>query len=241
MGVERVLGAADTVDGPPAASTAGVTESQRMYFEAFGYVVLRGLFATDIGEITDVFDAIWADPEKPRYPINYVGHRFNTRYAMGHFLEMHPTLTALARDPRLVSAADTLLGQPSMYLDSDGNVYCCETEWHYDSPIRYPARRHVKFMVYLDPVEEATGAPRVLPLSHHDPSLYQGALQPYLGFEGGIEERTGIRGEELPGIALSSQPGDVIAWDFALMHASYGSTAARRQIAVNFCTRSDER
>jgi ectoine hydroxylase-related dioxygenase (phytanoyl-CoA dioxygenase family) len=158
---------------------------------------------------------------------------------MGGFLELHPRLEALATDPRLVGAADVLVGQESMYVDSDGNIYCCETEWHYDSPVQHPERRNVKFTLYLDPVDAATGAPRVLPLSHHDPTLYGGPLQPYLGFNGAIEERTGIRGEDLPGITLPSRPGDVLAWDFALMHASYGSTDVRRQIAVNFCASAD--
>jgi hypothetical protein len=34
---------------------------------------------------------------------------------------------------------------------------------------------------------------------------------------------------------LATRPGDALVWDFRLMHAAYGSTAPRRQIALNFC------
>jgi hypothetical protein len=59
---------------------------------------------------------------------------------------------------------------------------------------RTTERRNVKFTLHLDPVDAATGAPRVLPLSHHEPALSGGPLQPHLAFNGGIEARTGMRG-----------------------------------------------
>ncbi len=220
-------------DMDPRPSVA-VTDHQRTFFDAFGYLILPGLFAEDIAEITDAFDAVFDDPANPRLELNIVGHRFHSRFAMGHFVELHPRLTAVAADERLTCAANALLGPGAAYVDSDGSIYCCETEWHYDSPTREKDRRHLKFTFYLDPLDEKSGAPRVLPVSHHDPDLYRGPLEPYLGFDGAIEERTGLRGEELPNRVLPTAPGDVLVWDFRVMHCSYGSTEPRRQFALNF-------
>jgi ectoine hydroxylase-related dioxygenase (phytanoyl-CoA dioxygenase family) len=98
---------------------------------------------------------------------------------------------------------------------------------------RFAMGSFAKFAFYLDPVDHDTGAVRVLPASHHHPELYAGPLQPYLGYDGAIEERTGLRGENLPSWTLPSVPGDVVVWDFHVMHSSYGSTDARRQFALN--------
>ena len=221
----------DHMDARPPAV---ITDQQRSFFDAYGYLILRGLFAEDIEEITAAFDEVFDDPANPRLEMNIVGHRFHSRFAMGYFVELHPRLAAVAVDERLTGAATGLLGPEAAYVDSDGSIYCCETEWHYDSPTRNRDRRHIKFAFYLDPLDHDTGAPRVLPASHHDSGLYNGPLQPYLGFDGAIEERTGLRGEQLPSWPLPTTPGDVLVWDFRLMHSSYGSTDARRQFALNF-------
>jgi Phytanoyl-CoA dioxygenase (PhyH) len=220
---------------PDTGSHEVVTDHERLFFDAYGYVILPGLFAGDIDEITEAFQQVFDEPANPRLDINIVGHRFHSHYAMGNFVELHPRLTAMTSDPRLVSAARALLGPAATYVNSDGSIYCCETEWHFDTPTSMPARRHAKFTLYLDPLDRETGAPRVLPISHHHPELYEGPLSPYLGFDGAIEQRTGLPGEDLPSWTLPTRPGDALVWDFCLMHAAYGSTAPRRQIALNFC------
>lgn len=212
-----------------------VTDHQRTYFDAYGYVVLPGLFADDVDGISTAFDEVFADAGNPRLEINVVGHRFHSQYAMANFIERHPRLARLTADDRVTGAVAKLLGPGATYLNSDGSIYCCETEWHYDSPMEMPERRHAKVMLYLESLDHGSGAPRVLPASHHDPALYQGPLQPYLGFDGAIEQRTGLRGEDLPSWTLRTDPGDVLVWDFRLFHCSYGSVEQRRQFALNYC------
>jgi hypothetical protein len=81
-------------------------------------------------------------------------------------------------------------------------------------------------------VHAATGSHEVV--SDHQ-RLFFNALIPFLGFDGAIEQRTGLPGEDLPSWTLATRPGDALVWDFRLMHAAYGSTAPRRQITLNFC------
>lgn len=211
-----------------------VGDQQRMFFEAYGYLVLPGLFADDVDGLRAAFDEVFADQANPRLDYNVVGHRWHSEFLMANFIERHPRLDALRTDPRLTGVVAALLGPTATYTNSDASIYCCESEWHYDTPTAVPDRRHVKALLYLEPIDASTGALRVLPSSHHDAGLYGSTLAPYLGFDGGIGDRTGILGEHLPHWVVPSAPGDVLVLDFRIMHASYGSTEPRRKIAVNF-------
>ena len=106
-----------------ARSAVGVTDHQRLFFEAYGYLTLPGLFAEDIEQITEAFDAVFNDPANPRMEFNYVGYRFHSRFAMGYFIDLHPRLAALAADERLTAAAIGLLGPEATYVASDGSIY----------------------------------------------------------------------------------------------------------------------
>lgn len=213
---------------------AGIGEQDRLFYDAYGYLVLRGLFADDADRLATAFDEVFADPANPRLDYNVIGHRWHSEYLMADVVERHPDLDALRTDPRITDAVTTLLGPSTAYTNSDASICCCETEWHYDTPTTATTSRHVKALFYFEPVEADTGALRVLPASHHDLDTHHGVLAPFLGFDGQIEARTGIAGEHLPHWALPTAPGDVILLDFRVLHASYGSTEPRRRLAVNF-------
>ena len=40
---------------------AGPTEQQVRFFDTFGFIRFPGLFAADIGRITEAFEQVWAD------------------------------------------------------------------------------------------------------------------------------------------------------------------------------------
>lgn len=210
-----------------------IDAKQRLFFEAFGFLVVPGLFADDIAEIRDAFDEVFADPANPRFERNVRGQRWHPAYLMGDFVERHERLDRLRTDPRITAMATTLLGPAATYTNSDGNIYCCETGWHFDSPTAALGHRHVKFLLYLDPLAATSGALRVVPATHHGAGQYQGDLGPFLNFDGLGEERTDVIGEHVPHWPLPSTPGDVIALDFRVMHASFGTTDPRRALAVN--------
>lgn len=221
-------------------ASRGLTDQHRWYLDAYGYLAVRGLLTADIGEISAAFDAVFDDPANPRLKWEPPGHRGHPQWMMGDFVEKHPLLAELPRDPRLVGLAHDLLGADAVYVGDDGSIYRCETEWHCDTPAVHADCRHLKFAIYLDPVGQAVGAPRLLPGSHHLDVAGAGPLKRYLGYDGAIEERTGMRGEDLPHWGLGCAPGDVLLWDFRVMHASYGTLAPRRQIALNFRAASPE-
>ena len=216
-----------------ARQAIAVAPHQNAYFDAFGFLLLPGVLADDIVEITEAFEQVFAEPSNPRWEMTIPGYRNHSRVAMPDFIDRHPTLAKLASDPRTLGVATDLLGPGCECVESDGNVFRCESEWHYDTPAR-PDLRHIKLSVYFDPLAHDGGAPRVMPATHLQESIRTSKLAAALGFDGAIEERLGLGGENLPSWTLESAPGDVIIWDFRVLHASYGSVAPRRLISMNF-------
>lgn len=233
-------GAPAAPPGPPSPPSAHepaadvITHRERLFFDAYGFLSLPGLLAPIIDDVSAEFDAIVADPDVPRIDVEIPGHHFEPWTIIGIFSERHPALDLLPLHPRILAVAHGLLGPGAVYVNSDVSVMRCVTEWHYDTPVSDVDRRHLKIGIYLDPLDHDTGALRFLPGIHNARDVYEGPLRPFLGYDGATERRTGIRGEDLPCWSVPNRPGDVLVWDYRTMHSSFGSTAPRRQIAVNF-------
>jgi hypothetical protein len=54
------------------------------------------------------------------------------------------------------------------------------------------------------------------------------------------EQNFGITGREVPGIALESQPGDVLVFNHNLHHAAFGGGNRRRMFTLNLCRRAKD-
>ena len=78
---------------------AGISEQDRLFYDAYGYLVLRGLFAADADRLARAFDEVFDDPANPRLDYNVVGHRWHSEYLMADVVERHPDLDALRTDP----------------------------------------------------------------------------------------------------------------------------------------------
>ena len=49
-------------------------------------------------------------------------------------------------------------------------------------------------------------------------------------------ELWGMEQQDVPCVALDTQPGDVVAFNHNLMHASFGGNTRRRMFTMNFCS-----
>jgi hypothetical protein len=213
-----------------------LSDQQVRFFGTFGYLKIPGLFAEDIGAITAAFEAVFADPSIYRLQSGDVKvHGFQARTTIPWFIDQHPTLAALRDDPRTVGVVRSLLSDEYEYSESDGNLFSCETEWHcdiYGSPLRIP---HIKLSFYLDRLTAETGAPRVMPGTHHWAEDYAVGLRDKfdnnVGSLGGV---FGVDGPSLPCVALETEPGDLLAWYYRTIHASYHGGPNRRLFTVNF-------
>jgi ectoine hydroxylase-related dioxygenase (phytanoyl-CoA dioxygenase family) len=94
----------------------------------------------------------------------------------------------------------------------------------------------MKFAFYLDPLTPETGALRIVPGSHHAGDAFATELQS--GLRDPLEH-LGVQPCDIPAVALSTKPGDVVAFDHRIKHASFGGGPARRMFAMNFFARCD--
>jgi hypothetical protein len=200
-----------------------LTPQQKQHFETFGYLILPGLLADDIGWIADEFEAVFRD--------RHVVHDGTKRSCIVPFLDQREQLCTLLDHPRLQALIGGLLGEDFNYLGGDGNYYAGDTNWH--SVGFHRTGKFPKVALYLDAVGRETGCLRVIPGTHR--------IESEPGWEarqaGRSRELWGIEPREVPCVALESQPGDVVAFNHNLMHASFGGSARRRMFTLNCCRR----
>jgi ectoine hydroxylase-related dioxygenase (phytanoyl-CoA dioxygenase family) len=206
------------------------------FFDTFGYLYLPGFLADDIGWISTEFDAVWAR----RTDVHHDGtHR--TIYP-DSFFNASRVLARLIEHPLISSVCDELLGPGIAYYGGDGNYYSGDTRWHRDVfniPDGQEGKsivRHIKIAFYLDPLTPSTGALRVIPGSHHLADSFAQELDDLL-----IDHRDDavVPPQDVPAVALTITPGDIVVFDHRMMHASFGGGPARRMFTMNLFERCD--
>ena len=90
--------------------------------------------------------------------------------------------------------------------------------------------------LYFEPLDADSGAIRVLPGSHLPDCWVPRTISGPLDGPERIPERFGIEPDEVPSWTLDSEPGDVLIWDFRLVHAAFNSGPARRGLSLNYLT-----
>jgi ectoine hydroxylase-related dioxygenase (phytanoyl-CoA dioxygenase family) len=210
-----------------------LTPEQVEFFRTFGYLHLRGLFADDISALTDAFDEVFEKEEislEPRVEL----HNNDRRRIIFSILSKHPRLNVLLDDPRMKGVVSPLLGDDYEFAESDGSLFDCETHWHADTYGAPMTHHHVKVSFYLDPLRGDSGAIRVIPGSNDFESEFSRTLRRTFNTPDQIETQFGVDPRDIPSVTLDSDPGDVIVWDFRLVHASYNGHEGRRLFSVNF-------
>jgi hypothetical protein len=187
------------------------------HFQTFGFVVLRGAFdprplAAEIDRV--MRDGLVSSSSSPDAPSH---DEIRFRYVP---MMSAATPVSLSLLDHLAPVATTLLGGTVLPTRAKGVLYRGDTPWHADSAF---AVASVGFAAYLEPLRAETGALRVLPGSHRRD--FAEALRA-LG-------AAGASAEALPAHVVATEPGDVIAFDEHLFHASAGG-GARRQWRLDY-------
>lgn len=229
-------------DQQPETTDFRLSEGQVFFFETFGCLVLRGLFAGEVERISRGFDEVFAStderlelPSGSEYHIaTDPAYEDQVRTIIPSFIDRSPDLAWLRTDPRLLTIAEQLLGPGYEYAESDGNRFNCDVAWHIDTYGSTPGVRHIKIYFYLDPLGPENGALRVLPGSHHVHDAFYAAVSETVQPPDHALATLGATMEEIPYWCPTTQPGDIIVGDFATFHASIGGAAGRRLFTVNF-------
>ena len=194
--------------------TAGLAEGQIGFYKMFGYTVLKQLFSADeLATIHREFDTTMADLYKHKL---YDG---TERHWAPMMDDETPFFANLMEDPRFLTVAKQLYGDDVLGIGIDANRYTGNTRWHRDT--RTIHQYGVKFAFYLEPVGENTGALRVIPGTHRLPNDDE--------FDDGVRL---LSPEAVPCAVLASEPGDVVAFDLRMWHASYGGSDDRHMCTV---------
>lgn len=201
-------------DGPPTV----LTDEQVHEFRTFGFLIFRRFFTVNEMAAFDVeFESVHAR-------VN-AAHPFDGTKT--HFVLFEPTLApkiaALHDDPRFCEIAEQLFGDDIIGFAADGFRYVGSTMWHPDTANF--DHYGMKFSFYTQPLDVSNGALRIIPGSHRQPMHDE--ITKYME----SDER---RIEDVPAFVFETRPGDVLAYDLRLWHASSGGAPDRRSIGLHY-------
>ena len=207
-----------------------LTEDQVRQFKTFGFVVMRSVLTEDELKTAQAeFDhraAVVAsyepfDGTKP--------HSFNM---MGNDT---PFFASLLEDPRFAEAAEQMFGVVLGYA-ANANRYIGNTSWHYDAGSYEGTGVH--FAMYLQPVRADTGALRMIPGSHNSPWFEELDERPPLRYAWARQDFARAEAPEvidsIPAYACETDPGDVVAFDWRVYHATQGGSDDRHQVSLDY-------
>ncbi len=204
-----------------------LTQDQIDHYEAFGFLVLRGLLSQD--EMDDLRAASLSVMRDLRGADDY---QTDENQSVQPWLERHPAMRDLIDDERIHQIPESLLG-PDFWLDgTEGHLRVGDTHWHGDD-IHDDDLGWVKVAIYLDPLTKEDGCLRVIPASNrrHDPDhlsvLREGKYDP-------DDLVFGMRPDEIPSVALETEPGDVLVFTEGVIHGAFGGGVGRHQICASF-------
>ncbi len=233
-----------SLDDPPTTAL-----KQKAFFDAFGFLHLRRLFAPEAERLQQGYAEVFASNEITKEirreddPLQETSGREGRvsyrRIIAPDFVERSPQIAWLAEDPRVRAVVENLMGMDYDYVGSDGHLYFCDTSWHHDSYQAPIEKFHVKLSFYLDPLKAESGAIRVVPGSHFHESAFANTLRSTLrGPARSADDAYGVRADQIPCSVLESEPGDVIVWNYRTLHASLGGKDGRRSLSLSFRERA---
>ncbi|MBI4552346.1 MAG: phytanoyl-CoA dioxygenase family protein [Candidatus Latescibacteria bacterium] len=193
-----------------------LTEEQVIRFQTFGFLIFRQLFSPD--ELRTIDAEFTHALESAYHHAPFDGTRRHWVPMMG---PETPFFASLLEDPRFCEATEQLYGDDAIGIIVDANRYVGNTGWHPDTGSLH--QFGVKFAFYLEPVGAETGALRVIPGSHHQP--FHDILKQNMS-------QTKLEVRDVPACVCESEPGDVVAFDLRVWHASYGGSNDRRMCTL---------
>ena len=194
-----------------------LTEHHITFFNTFGFIILRKVFSDEeLAIMDDEFETSLKTIQGER-PDNEVPKHFN----WSNLGPETPFLSLLPEDPRICETAEQLFGEHVIAVSSNSNRRVGNTHWHTDQSL--PHSYGLKLAAYLQPLNSENGAFRVIPGAHKQP--FNDKLKH-------IEKH----GSEItvPYYSCDSAPGDIVIFNFATWHSSFGGSTNRRMCTIDF-------
>jgi len=184
-----------------------VSHADVAHYLRFGFVVLRRAF--DPEPLSEEIDRSFREGSRAPFDINVAGGHVSGRY-LPMMCERTPVSLALL--DQFADVAAQLLGTHVLPVRAKGVLYHGDTNWHTDSDLDVMS---LGCVCYLESLRAHNGALRVLPASHRN------------RFGSSVQARSNALAS-LPGLAIETEPGDVIVFDEHLCHSSSGGSNRRQ-------------
>lgn len=188
---------------------------QKQFFDDFGYLILPGVLASEIGWIEEEFERAFRE--------RGVAHDGTKRSGCGQILESSERLCSILEHPEIDGMLTAVLGEDYNYLGSAGELYVGGGMWHPDATVQSVV--FAKMAMYLDHLTADSGTLRFIPGSHKG------------GWEGNQDTygKWGIGPEEVPCVAPENTPGDVAIFNLKTVHNSLNGGNRRRMLNMGLC------
>jgi hypothetical protein len=197
-----------------------VSQMEYAHFQAFGFVVLRGLLSqAEAGTLKDEITSAMASAYGQRYLDDSSDFTEVASFDLPMMAASTPFASSLvADDVRFWQASHHLLGTATVPTQGEATCFRYNTKWHVDMPLGIDG---VKFLIYPDACAVETGQIQVLAGSH-----LPGPHQRYWSYLRQDPERQGLGYDfdawPVPAYGIDTEPGDAIAFHTNLMHSSVG-------------------
>ena len=188
-----------------------LTDQQIAHYRTFGFLTFRQYFQPN--EVETLRREFLSSMEAVYRHHPFDGSR---RHWLTMFRPEAPFFAGLMEDARFDGMAQALLGDDAIGCCIDANRYISDTGWHPDTLSKQT--NILKIVFYLQPVGAESGALRVVPGTHH-PELFDKLRTQWKDAAPNIADA--------PAYVFDSQPGDVLAFDARLWHASLGGSKDR--------------
>lgn len=212
-----------------AASPFTLTRQQKNFFETFGYLVIPGLLKDRIGDISTTFNQLFEQDAAEVVDWRHEAHYMKSRRFLLQFIERDQALSALLDHPVIDGIFRSLLGEDYLYRASDGNIFTGDTYWHSDLYGAFFKYRHVKILLYLEPLDESNGGFRAIPGSHLFGDKFANLCERYVWKH---EQHFELGKDDVPSVCIPTQPGDALVFDYRLKHATSHTQANRRMLSI---------
>ena len=209
-----------------------ITPQQNARFQTFGFIHLPQQFsAEEMEAVTREADSLWEDQRGGGPPTGQ-------NQVIIDIVEKGEVMTKMLVDDRIWGTVEALLGPGFVWNGSGGSLSFSGVtgkgvhHWHTDRP-NEPHANTYGFHLYLDKVTADTGALRVIPGSHK-PSLHDELL--YLNEQADDTSMRlfGLGPTDMPGVAIESDPGDIVFFSQKIYHGVYGMQSGRRFLKLRF-------
>ena len=206
-----------------------LTSEQETQFRTFGVVVLRDFFRPgELNTIRAEFD--YAAERASRFE-PFDGTKMQYFNMQG---SATPFYASLPEDPRFYEVAEQLFGPDTFAFESNAYRYVSNTRWHYNDGSSNIYGYGVKFQFALQPVRADSGALRFIPGSHKNPFQDELAGVPPLGRRWYNTKEAWEKIDQVLCYQCEYDPGDVVAFDLRIFHATWGGSNDRQMSCVSF-------